>query len=80
MPKKLRPAVDLMAFKCRTLKVKPCALEMESCELGEGPKKKHETVQLSNNTVKHYIQDLSADTEKQLVSQLISSFACFIET
>jgi hypothetical protein len=22
MPKKLRPAVDLMAFKCRTLKVK----------------------------------------------------------
>jgi hypothetical protein len=24
MPKKLRPAVDLMAFKCRTLKVNNC--------------------------------------------------------
>jgi len=24
--------------------IKPCALEMESCELGEGLKKKHETV------------------------------------
>jgi hypothetical protein len=30
MPKKLRPAVDLMAFKCRTLKVKQITTGMES--------------------------------------------------
>jgi len=53
---------------------------METCELGEGSKKKLQTVQLSNNNVKHYIQDLSAVIEEQLVSQIISSFACFVET
>jgi hypothetical protein len=81
--------------------MKPCAVEMETCELGEESKKKlktvnlsnntvnlsintvnlsNNTVNLSNNTVKHHIQDLSADAEKQLVSQLISSFACFVES
>jgi hypothetical protein len=34
---------------------KPCAVEMETCELGEESEKKLETVQLSNNTVKHHI-------------------------
>ena len=53
---------------------------MESCELGEESKKKLAAVQFPNNTVKHHIQDLLADVEKQLVSQLISSFACFVET
>lgn len=60
--------------------IKPCAVEMETCELGEESKKKLKTIQLSNNTVKHHVQDLSADLEKQLVSQLIPSFACFVET
>jgi hypothetical protein len=41
MPKKLRPAVDLMAFKCRTLKVKICwfivytGMKLSRCH-GEG--------------------------------------------
>jgi hypothetical protein len=30
MPKKLRPAVDLMAFKCRTLKVKRAGIDKNS--------------------------------------------------
>lgn len=60
--------------------IKPCTVEMETCEPGEESKKKLKTVQLSNNTVKHHTQDLSADVEKQMVSQLISSFACFVET
>jgi len=55
-------------------------MEMETCELGEESKKKLETVQLSNNTVKHYIHDLSADIEEQLVSQIILNFVCFVET
>jgi hypothetical protein len=42
--------------------IKPRGVEMETCELGEESKKKLQTVQLSNNTVKHHIQDLSADT------------------
>jgi hypothetical protein len=51
---------------------------METCDLSEESKKKLKTVQISNNT--HNTQDLSADTEEQLVSQIISSFACFVET
>jgi hypothetical protein len=35
MPKKLRPAVDLMAFKCRTLKVKEY-LRVNFREIEEG--------------------------------------------
>jgi len=60
--------------------IQPCAVEMETCALGEESQKKVKTAQLSNNTVKHHIHDLSADIEEQLVSQLISSFACFVET
>jgi hypothetical protein len=37
---------------------KPCAIEMATCVLGEQSKKKLETVQLSNNTVKYHIHDL----------------------
>jgi hypothetical protein len=43
--------------------------------LGKQLKKKLETVQLPNNTVKCHIQDLSADTDKQLGLQLKPSFA-----
>jgi hypothetical protein len=39
--------------------IKPCAVEMETCELSEKSKKELKTVQLSNNTVKHHIQDVS---------------------
>jgi galactokinase len=55
--------------------IQPCAVEMATFVLGEQSKKDLETVQLSNNTAKRHIQDLSSDTKKQLVSQLVSSFA-----
>ena len=41
-------------------------MEMETCDLGEESKKKTDTVQLSNNSVKCYIQDLSIDIEKTI--------------
>jgi hypothetical protein len=49
--------------------IKPCAIEMATCVLGEQFEKnlksyKLETVQLSNNTVKRRIQDLSTGIEK----------------
>jgi hypothetical protein len=40
---------------------KPCAVEIAICVLGEQTKKKLETSQLFNNTVKLSIKDLSAD-------------------
>jgi hypothetical protein len=55
--------------------IKPRAVEMATCVLGEQSKKKPGTVQLSNNAVKCRIQDLSADIEKQLVSRHKSSYA-----
>ena len=55
--------------------IKPFALEMATGVLGEQAKKKLETIQLSNNTVKRRIQDLPVDVEKQLVSRLKHSFA-----
>jgi hypothetical protein len=54
---------------------KPCAIEMSACVLGEQLKKRLERVQLSNNTVKGRIQDLSTDIEKELASRLQCSFA-----
>jgi hypothetical protein len=48
---------------------------MATCVLGSESKKKLETPQLSKNTAKSHTQDLSADTDKQLVSRLKSSFA-----
>lgn len=44
--------------------IKPLAVEMVTRTLGEESKKKLETVQLSNNTVKRLLRDFSADTEK----------------
>jgi len=44
------------------------------CVLGEQKKKKLETGQLSNNTVKPRILDLSAGIEEQLASRLKFSF------
>jgi hypothetical protein len=38
MPKKLRPAVDLMAFKCRTLKVNPSNQLETNAEIKEAVK------------------------------------------
>jgi hypothetical protein len=48
---------------------------MATCVLGEQSKNKLQLVQLSNHTAKRRIQDLSADTEIQLVSRLKPSFA-----
>jgi hypothetical protein len=58
--------------------IKPFAVEMTTCGLRKQWKKKTKTVQLYSNTVTHRIQDLSEDTEKQLVSLLKSSllFCC----
>jgi hypothetical protein len=57
--------------------IKPCAVEMPTCVLGEHSyKKQGETVQLSERSVKRRIQVLSLNTEKQLVSRPKSSFAC----
>jgi hypothetical protein len=50
--------------------IKPCALEKITCVFGEQSKNKLETIQLSNNTVKSRVQDLSVDMEKHLVSRL----------
>lgn len=48
--------------------------------LGEHSKKKKlETIQLSNNTVKSPVQDLSADIEKYFVSRLKTSFVFSLE-
>jgi len=48
--------------------IKSHAVEMTNCVLGEqSEKKKLETVQLSNNTIKHHIQDVSS-YKKKIVS------------
>lgn len=47
--------------------LKLCAVEMAIFVLGEQTKKRLETSQFFNNTVKPRIKDLSADIEKQLV-------------
>jgi len=49
--------------------VKPCAMEVETCVLGEQSMKKlFLTVHLYNITVKRRHEDLLANTEKQLLS------------
>ena len=47
--------------------------------LGEQTKKRLETSQFFNNTVKPRIKDLSADIEKQLVLWLKSGFVCSLQ-
>jgi len=44
--------------------IKSRAVEMTNCVLGEQSKKKLETFQLSNNTIKHHIQDVSRYKKK----------------
>jgi hypothetical protein len=51
---------------------------MATCVLGEQSQNKLGTVQLPNSNVKRRIQDLSADTEQQLVWKLC--FASFVAT
>jgi hypothetical protein len=48
---------------------------MATCVLGEQSKKKLETVQLSNDTVKSHSRFVSRYRKKNLVSRLKSSFA-----
>ena len=47
-----------------------CVVAMTTCMRGIQSKRKLETLDLSNNTVKCRIHDLSTDAEKQLVSRL----------
>jgi hypothetical protein len=48
---------------------------MATCVFGEESKEKLGTVQFCNSTVKRRIQDMSADTDKQLMSRLKSRSA-----
>jgi hypothetical protein len=59
--------------------LEPHAVEMVTCVLGAGSKKK-QTVQLSNSTVKRRIQDLSADTKKRVLSGLTSKLSFSVAT
>jgi hypothetical protein len=65
-------------YNATNTRINPSLVEVTTWVLGKQWKKKPETVQLYNNTVKLRIQDLSADTEKQLVSLLKSNliFLC----
>lgn len=58
--------------------IRPRAVAMATCVLGELSQNKLGTVQLPNSNVKRRIQDLSADTEQQLVWRLC--FASFVAT
>jgi hypothetical protein len=62
MPNKLQPTVDLMAFKCRTLKVKASALllyVLHDCEKWV----KIRRILLLCTTIKYTIQMYVTDTE-----------------
>lgn len=49
---------------------------MTTCVFGEQLKKKRETVHLPNNTVKHHIEALSADTENSWHYDLNPALLC----
>jgi hypothetical protein len=52
--------------------MKPCAVEMAECMFNKQARKKLETIQLLNNTVHRFIQDLPTDIEHKMVSKLQS--------
>lgn len=54
-----RTALAEEAHTVLETQIKPCAVDMTNCMVGEQLKKKLATVQLANNTIKHHIQDVS---------------------
>ena len=66
------------AYTFADILIKPCALELATCVLGEQSRKEIEIIQLCSNNVRRHIQELSADIEKQSASLRQSSvfFLC----
>jgi hypothetical protein len=64
MPKKLRPAVDLMAFKCRTLKVKVAQQEIYTQGINDLRKK-------GQVSLKSQLQLLHIFLDKDIIFKLV---------